>query len=183
LYGSLLAASGGGALCASFYLATRRTVVGLGRLIGIATIVFAASLAAFAMSSTLWISFLLVPLAGWGTISIFASCNTLLQTLADEDKRGRVMSFFAMAFVGMAPFGNLVAGQMASWLTPPGSDPVVGASHTLVFEACACALAAIVYWRMLPAVRNVIRPIYIKKGILPAIAEGLAASTAVTRED
>jgi MFS family permease len=182
VYGLLGAVSGLGALTAAFNLARRRTVVGLGRLIAIAAFVFAAALAAFALSRSIWLSVLMVPAAGWGAISLFASCNTLLQTLADEDKRGRVMSFFGMAFVGMTPFGNLIAGELTSKLTF-GGEQVVGASRTLLIEAGICFLAAIWFTRKLPAIRRVIRPIYVKKGILPAIADGLSASANVTREE
>jgi MFS family permease len=183
IFGVLGAASGLGALTAAYFLARRKTVVGLGRLIAIAAYVFSAALIAFSQSRTLWLSLMLVPVAGWGAISLFASCNTLLQTLADEDKRGRVMAFFGMAFVGMTPFGSLIAGKLATTLTPLGAEPVVGASRTLLLEAAICIVTATVYLKTLPAIRNVIRPIYIKKGILPAIADGLAASAAVTREE
>ncbi|HTW95391.1 MAG TPA: MFS transporter [Tepidisphaeraceae bacterium] len=183
IFGVLGAASGLGALTAAYFLARRKTVVGLGRLIAIAAYVFSAALIAFSQSRALWLSLLLVPVAGWGAISLFASCNTLLQTLADEDKRGRVMAFFGMAFVGMTPFGSLIAGELASRLTPHGAEPIVGASRTLLLEAGICILTATAYLKMLPVIRRVIRPIYIKKGILPAIADGLAASAQVAREE
>jgi len=169
VFGLLGTLSGVGALFGSFQLAARKTVVGLGRLIAVATVVFAISLAAFALSGYLWLSYLIIPFAGWAMISLFASCNTVLQTLADDDKRGRVMAFFGMAFVGMAPFGNLIAGFLASHETPPGADPVVGARFALLIEAAVCLVTAFGYMCMLPMLRKIIRPIYVKKGILPPI--------------
>jgi MFS family permease len=138
-------------------------------LIAIGAAMFAVALTAFAFSPRLWISLLIVPVAGWAMISLFAGCNTILQTVTDDDKRGRVMSFFAMAFVGMSPFGNLLAGYMATKLTPPGADAAAGASRTLLIEALICLAAAGGFLRALPRLREIIRPIYIQKGlIIPA---------------
>jgi MFS family permease len=167
VYGLLGTASGLGALIGSLYLASRETVLGLGRLIAVATVVFSLALAAFAFSPWLWLCLLIAPVAGWGMITLYASANTLLQTLTEDHMRGRVMSFFLLAFVGVSPFGNLLAGAMAARLSPAGADPVVGASRTLMVEAAICMLAAVAYLRVLPALRRVVRPIYVKKGILP----------------
>jgi MFS family permease len=167
VYGLLGTVSGLGALVGSLYLASRKTVVGLGRLIAVATAVFAAALGAIAFAPWLWLCLLIAPIAGWGMITLYASANTLLQTLTDDHMRGRVMSFFSLAFVGVSPFGNLLAGLMAARLRPAGADPVVGASRTLLIEATICLMAAVAYLRMLPALRRVVRPIYVKKGILP----------------
>jgi MFS family permease len=169
VYGILGTASGFGALIGSLYLASRKTVVGLGRLIAIATIVFAVAMAAFAFAPSLWLCLVIAPIAGWGMITLYASANTLLQTLTDDHMRGRVMSFFSLAFVGVSPFGNLLAGALAGRLSPAGGDLIFGASRTLMIEAIICLLAAVAYLRMLPALRRVMRPIYVKKGILPAV--------------
>jgi MFS family permease len=167
LYGILGTATGLGALIGSFYLASRKTVVGLGRLIAIAAAVFGVALACFALSRYLWLSLLIVPLGGWAMITLFASCNTIVQTLSDDDKRGRVMSFFTLAFAGVAPFGNLLAGYMAGRFLPPGANPVVGASRALMVEAAICFIAAAAFVRALPTVRKYARPVYVQKGILP----------------
>jgi MFS family permease len=177
--GFLGAASGVGAFTGALYLASRRTVVGLGRLIATAAAIFSLALIAFSRSDWLWLSLLIVPIAGWGMIILFASANTILQTLADDDKRGRVMSFFSMAFVGMAPFGVLMAGFAAAHLTPAGGDQSIGASRTLLIAGIISLLAAIGYYRQLPAMRKIIRPIYIKKGILPQVAAGLQVADEV----
>jgi len=167
LYGFFGTVMGLGAVTASFFLASRTTVLGLGRLIAIACAVFGLALAAFAMSPWLWLSLLIMPIAGWGMIAFAASANTVMQTLADDDKRGRVMSLFSMSFVGMTPLGNLMAGALAAGLCPVGAEAVVGASRTLLLESVVCLAAAVVFARMLPQIRKIVRPIYMKKGIIP----------------
>jgi MFS family permease len=175
-FGFLGAASGIGALIGAIYLASRRTVIGLGRLIAISSTVFSLALITFSQSNHLWQAMLIVPIAGWGMITTFASCNTILQTLADDDKRGRVMSFFSMAFVGMTPFGILLSGFAAEHLTPAGGDPAIGAFRTVLIAGIISFLAALSYARKLPAIRKIVRPIYISKGILPQVADGLKVS-------
>ena len=168
--GFLMAASGLGALVGSLQLANRSSVAGLGRVIGVAALVFGASLVAFGFSRSLWVSLLIVPFAGYGMLMTFASSNTLLQTLADEDKRGRVMSLFTVAFIGMTPFGNLLAGGLAaafargaaaSSAAAPGHDAnLAGASTTIwVCGAICLAAAAVFAWR-LPSLRRHARAVY-----------------------
>ena len=112
----------------------------------------------------------------------FASSNTLLQTLTDDDKRGRVMSFFTMAFIGMTPFGSLLAGALASKLRFGGSA-VDGASRTIVLEGLLCVIAAAAFARKLPALRKIVRPIYVLKGILPhETASGIQSSEEIVAE-
>jgi MFS family permease len=174
-FGFLSGAFGGGALVGAILLARRRTVVGLGRMIGVSSLVYAAAIAAFALSPQFAIAIAFVPFAGWGMITSFASTNTILQTLVDDDKRGRLMSFFSMAFIGMTPFGVLMVGGLASHLSF-GRDPIVGASRAILIAAAVCVAAAIRYWTILPGLRQHVRPIYIQRGILPQIAEGLKAT-------
>ena len=140
------------------------------------------AIAGFALSRNIWISLAIVPFAGWGMITNFASTNTILQTLVDDDKRGRLMSFFSMAFIGMVPFGVLGAGALASRLSY-GADPVVGASRTILIAAAVCLLASIRYWMLMPKLRQIVRPIYIQRGIMPQIAEGLKATDAAAQSE
>jgi MFS family permease len=171
-YGLLGTASGVGALIGAFYLAARKSVLGLGRLIGIAVGVFGLAIICFSLSRHLWLSLLIIPFAGWGMITAFASSNTIIQTLVEDDKRGRVMSLFGMAFLGMAPFGSLLAGRLAHHLTP-GNDLLTGAARTLLIAGGITLLATLGYLTQLPAVRRAARPVYIEKGILPEVAEAL----------
>jgi MFS family permease len=177
IYGFLTAASGLGALAGAVHLASRKTVLGLGRMIAICSTLYALAIAGFALSPFLWLSLLIAPLAGWGMFTNFAATNTILQTVVDGDKRGRVMAFYAMAFLGMLPFGALVAGKLAAVLAM-GHEPVVGASRTILLMSGICLMASIRYWLVLPEIRELIRPIYIQQGILPQIAEGLQVADA-----
>ena len=172
IYGLIGAASGVGALVGAILLAARRTVLGLGRLIGIAVGVFGLSILCFAFSRHLWISLLIIPFAGWGMITAFASSNTIIQTLVDDDKRGRVMSLFGLAFLGMAPFGSLLAGFVADHLTP-NHDLLTGASRTLLIAGGITIAGTLTYLTQLPAVRAAARPIYMNRGLFPEMATAL----------
>ena len=89
-----------------------------------------------------------------------AASNTIIQTIVEDDKRGRVMSFYAMAFVGMAPFGSLLAGFLAH---------AIGAPFTVMFSGVCCLAGAAWFATRLAAIRKLIRPIYIDLGILPPV--------------
>ncbi len=180
-FGTLGTASGVGALVGAFYLASRRTVLGLGRLIATAVGVFGLATLAFAESRHLWLSLIIIPFAGWGMITSFASANTIIQTLVEDDKRGRVMSFFGLAFLGMAPFGSKLAGETAKLLTPANGNLLTGASRTLLISGSITIVGTLVYLTALPAVRRAARPIYVSKGILPEVATGLHVADEISR--
>lgn len=169
MLGILQGVSGLGALACAFYLASRKSVVGLGRVIAIAGIVLGASIIAFAASRHLWLSLLIAPVAGFAMLAVFASANTLLQTLADDDKRGRVMSFFTVAFLGMSPFGNLFAGLTATHY----GGGIDGASQTVMIAGVIVVVAVAFFAAMLPFIRKLVRPIYVQKGIIQEVATGL----------
>ena len=156
-YGFLMGVTGVGALIGALYLASRTTVVGLGRVIIVALNIFGAGLIAFSFSRTLALSMGFLFLAGFGMMVQMASCNTIIQTIVEEDKRGRVMSFYAMAFMGMVPFGSLLAGSLAS---------SIGAPWTVAIGGVACMAGSILFARQLPNIRKMVRPIYLDKGIL-----------------
>jgi MFS family permease len=155
--GFLMTASGLGALVGALYLASRTSILGLGRVMLMATIAFGAGLTAFSQSRVLWLSLLLLPIVGGGMMVETASTNTILQTIVEEDMRGRVMSFYTMAFLGTAPLGSLIAGVAADR---------IGAPTTILLGGVACVLAGIWFAIRLPSIRAVLRPIYIQKGIL-----------------
>lgn len=155
--GFLMGSAGIGALAGAIYLASRRSVIGLGRWIVLAAGVFGIGLIAFSLSRILWVSLILMLLIGFGMMVQMASSNTILQTVVDEDKRGRVMSFYAMAFRGMVPFGSLLAGGLAS---------TIGGPNTLMIGGISCILGSLLFARQLPLLREILRPIYIKMGIL-----------------
>jgi MFS family permease len=170
--GALTAASGLGALVGALYLASRRNVLGLGRVIVGSAALFGVGLVGFSRVGVLWLALPLMLATGAGMMLLMASSNTILQTIVDEDKRGRVMSLFAMAFFGTVPFGSLLAGALATRL---------GAQNTILVGGVVCILAAGIFLRALPELRLAVRPIYVRMGILPEIAQGLQGAAQLTR--
>jgi MFS family permease len=157
--GFLMGAMGLGALLSALSLAARRNVRGLVRIIPIAAAVFGAGLVGFGFSHWFWLSMAMVFLAGMGMMQGMAASNTVIQTIVTEDKRGRVMSYYTMAFMGMAPFGSLLAGTMAHKF---------GAPMTVMVNGAVVLVGAAWFATRLPALRRQIRPIYMEMGIIPA---------------
>lgn len=143
--GFLTAASGIGALIACVYLSLRRGIVGLVKFIAVSPAVLGTSLMAFALSKTYWFSLLMLVIVGFSSILQVASSNTMIQTLVEDNKRGRVMSFYTMCFMGMSPFGNLFAGSLAHQ---------IGAANTLVVGGIFCILGSLLFTRQLPTIRK-----------------------------
>jgi len=157
--GFLVAGAGLGALIAAVGLASRKSVLGLGRMIPLAAMLFGAALIVLSFSRWFFLSLLVMPFAGFGLMTQMASSNTLIQTIVDEDKRGRVMGIYTMAFRGIAPFGALLAGTLASR---------IGALHTLVIGGGAVIIGAGLFARQLSELRRQVRPIYVREGIIDA---------------
>jgi MFS family permease len=158
--GFLMAASGVGALIGALYLAGRATVRGLGPVILACVALFGISILAFALSRRQWLSMGALLAAGFGLMVHMGASNTILQTIVDDDKRGRVMSFYSMAFMGMVPFGSLLAGLLAGR---------IGAPRTVALGGVVCLLAAAVFALALPVLRAQVRPIYVRLGIVPEV--------------
>ncbi len=156
--GFLMAASGIGALMGGIYLSSRQSVLGLGKVIAYSPAVLGTALIIFSFSRVLWLSLLMMLVIGLSTILQIASSNTIVQTIVEDDKRGRVMSFFTMAFLGTLPFGNLVAGSLASH---------IGAPITLAMGGAFCILGSFWFAKQLPILRLFIQPIYKEIGLLP----------------
>jgi MFS family permease len=159
--GVLMAASGFGALAGALYMASRSSVIGLGAVIAGSSAAFGIAQLIFAASRVLSLSLAAVAFAGMALIVQMAASNTIVQTIAEEDKRGRVMSFYAIAFAGSAPLGSLFAGALATR---------IGAPMTILCGGVGCALAALEFRRRLPELRRVSRPLYVRLGILPEAA-------------
>jgi MFS family permease len=169
--GFLMAAAGVGALLATVYLASRKDVLRLGKMLPVSTALFAAGLIAFSLSRVLWLSLSLLFVAGFGMMVQMALSNTVLQVIVDDDKRGRVMSFYTMSFMGMAPLGSLLAGYLASR---------IGAPHTLMIGGLACALAALVFALRIEELQRMLHPVYRRMGIIPEVASGIQAAVELT---
>jgi len=166
--GYLMGATGLGALCGALFLASRRSVLGLGKWIGIAAGILGTGLIIFSTSKFFLLSLLFLLPVGFGMMVHMASSNTVLQTIVDDNKRGRLMSLYTMSIMGMAPLGSLIAGSAAS---------KIGAPMTLIIGGSVCLLASIVFYKNLPALRKLVRPIYKKKGIIKEVADGLQSGS------
>lgn len=157
--GFLTAASGAGAMAGALYLASRRTVLGMGRIIPVAAGIFGLGLILFSLSQVLWVALLLLLFTGFGMMVQLALSNTIIQTIVDDDMRGRVMGFFTMAFMGTMPLGNLLAGGFAE---------LIGAPRTLIIGGFCCILGALIYARKFPLLRDMVHSVYLRKGIISA---------------
>jgi MFS family permease len=167
LYGLLAGCSGVGAFGAAMYLASLSTVVGLGRKIAWSGILFGGGLIAFSCSRIVPLSLAILIVTGFAMMLLMAGCNTLLQTIVEDDKRGRVMSLYAMAFMGTVPLGSLFSGSLASRVGAPTTTGLCGAG---------CIAGALVFAWRLPRIRRYVVPIYIKAGILPAVASAVESA-------
>jgi MFS family permease len=156
--GFLMGAVGVGSLVSALSLVVRRSVRGLTKMIPIAAAVFGVGLICFGLSHLQWLSLVMMLVTGFGMMQGLTSSNTIIQTLVDENMRGRVMSYYTMAFVGMAPFGSLLAGAMAH---------AIGAPRTVIVSGVACILGSIWFTTRLTAIRKEMRPIYQRLGIIP----------------
>ncbi|MDD2679629.1 MAG: MFS transporter [Candidatus Omnitrophica bacterium] len=165
--GFMVAISGLGALMGALYLAARKSILGLYKVIALATGLFGLGIIAFSFSRVLWVSMLLLLCSGFGMMVQMAASNTLLQTIVDEDKRGRIMSLYTMSFMGMAPFGSLLSGSLAS---------SIGAPHTLLLGGLCCIIGAAIFAVKLPLIREKVHPLYARKGIIPEVAEGIQSA-------
>jgi MFS family permease len=169
-FGFLMSAYGTGALVGAIYLLNKKNVLGLGKLIAFAVFVYAGGMIAFALSRFLWLSIIIMMFSGMGMMLHVASTNTLLQTIAEENKRGRVMSFYAMAFRGMAPFGSLISGSLAG---------LIGAPVTLILGGAGCLAAVSMYFKKLPSLRPYVRPIYERMGLIPEMTASVDKASEV----
>jgi len=156
--GWLTGSAGIGALISALSLVLRKSVVGLTSMLQISTAILGAALILFGLSHVLWLSLLLMVFVGFGMIQAASVSNTIIQSLVPEDKRGRVMSYYTMAFFGSAPFGSLLAGTVADRF---------GAPHTVILTGAFCLLGSLWFTFELPKIRSVMMPIYQEKGLLP----------------
>lgn len=163
-FGWLTAASGIGALASGLSLAVRKSVTGLTRMLQIAAAMLGGALILFGLSHALWLSLVLMVFVGFGLMQGASVSNTIIQSLAPEDKRARVMSYYTMAFFGAAPFGSLLAGLLAHR---------IGAPHTVIFTGAFCVAGSLWFSIELPKINTVMQPIYQEMGLLPARDTGL----------
>jgi MFS family permease len=154
-FGFLISAAGIGALSATMYLASRKSAQGLIKIIPAASVACSLGIASFALSTNLALSLTWLFVAGFGMMTQIASSNTIIQTIVDEDKRGRIMSLYAMSFLGVMPFGSLLAGSIAD---------KIGVQYTLLIGAVCCMTGASIFAMKLPMLCNLLKPAFANMG-------------------
>lgn len=164
MLGLLLSCIGAGSFVAALYLAARKSVLGLGKVVMLSGVLLGIGLSVMAFVTIPWVAAVLCLPIGFTIIAAVASINTLLQTLSGEDKRGRVMGYMAMAFTGMASVGSMVLGAIEKW---------IGLQMIILLSGICCFVAALVFEYYRPLVRKHAHPVYIEKGIIKEIAIGI----------
>jgi len=172
--GLLMTAPGIGALVGTVYLASRKSIYGAGARVAAGAIVFGGGLIATGLARSQTLALVALAFVGLGMIVQLATCNTLLQTIVDDDKRGRVMSLYTMAFMGMAPFGSILGGAVAHR---------IGVPTTFLIGGVLCVAGAVVFATKIPVLRPLVLPIYARKGIGPEVAIGLQTASALLRTE
>ena len=172
--GLLMTAPGIGALLGTIYLASRKTIRGAGIRVVAGAITFGAGLIALGVVHSLALALIALGFVGLGMIVQLATSNTVLQTIVDDDKRGRVMSLYTMAVMGMTPFGSILGGALAH---------VIGVPTTFLIGGAICVGGAILFATKIRVLRPMVLPIYARKGIIPEIAEGLQSASSLLRSE
>jgi MFS family permease len=167
-YGFLMGAAGFGAILGALFLASRETVIKLGRIVPAATILSGTGLIVLSFTRFFPLSLFFMLIIGLGLMLQTASSNTILQTITDDDKRGRVMGFYTMAIMGTSPFGSLIAGWLAK---------IIGAPETILVGGVVCIIGALFFLRKLPELKALVHPIYVKMGIIPEVASGIQTAS------
>jgi MFS family permease len=170
-FGFLMGAAGMGALLGGLWLASRRTIIRMGVIVPVAAAMSGVGLIAFSVSRYLPVSLAMLFIAGMGMMLHTATSNTILQTIVDEDKRGRVMSLYTMAIMGTAPFGSLMAGGLAK---------LIGSPNTIMAGGIVCIIWAALFFRRLPDLKDLVNPIYIRLGIIPEVISGIQTASEPT---
>jgi len=160
--GFLMSALGAGALLGALYMAGRKSVLGLGRIISMDAVIMGLAIIAASFSSHMALSLVLFFFGGLSMILSVASINTMIQTIVDEDKRGRVMSFYSVALMGTMPIGNLLAGSVASG---------IGVPYTMLIGGSITVISGVLFQLNRKSLRKFVHPIYVNKGILPSLPD------------
>ncbi len=161
-FGFLMGAVGLGALSGALFLAARKSVVGLDRVIPLACGIFGLGLSMFSFTRSFVLSMIFMVFTGMGMMVLAAAGNSIIQTIVDDTMRGRVMSFYTLAFLGIAPFGRFLAGSLAS---------VIGTPLTFLAGGICCIAGAVIFAFRLPAIREVIHPVYVNMGLVEDVLQ------------
>ena len=156
LMGFFAGAAGLGGVSGTLYLLSRRNVRGLVRVITYASFAAGTALALLSWAPHIALALPLLAIVGFGVLVTSVSVNMILQTIVDDDKRGRVMSLYTAAFLGVSPFGAVAAGALAD---------LMGVAITLTVGGICCALAALYLAHKRPQIQAHIAPVYARLGI------------------
>src|SRR6185369_12762191 len=162
LVGVFIGAVGLGAFVSAVRLARHPSVRGLGRWIPVAAITAGLGAIGFGLSRNVFLSTFLMAMVGFGMFMTGATCNTILQTMVDEEKRSRVMSYYTMFFIGVAPFGHLLAGWLAE---------IIGVANTFAVSGTISLVTGVVFLAQMPTFRSPLRTVYVSRGIIAASDE------------
>ena len=154
--GILTGAAGVGALFGALTLAVRRSLQGLGRVVGLSAVGFGASLILFSFSKSFWLSVVLLIPVGYAVMLEMSGSNTLIQSMVPDELRGRAMAMYTMMFMGMAPIGSLLSGALAS---------AIGAPLTVALGGLGAIVGGILFVRRWPALRLQARELLIAQGV------------------
>lgn len=155
--GYLMSASAAGSLAGTLTLASRKSVDGLGRWVVISSILFSLTMIGFSFINSFWPAIGAVSFIGATMMLMMAACSTILQSVVEEDKRGRVMALFAMSFMGAAPFGGLISGAVADHF---------GFQITVMGCGIYSLTVALVFAYLIPFLRKVEKPVDVQFGLL-----------------
>ena len=156
-YGWLMGAVGFGAMFGALALAMRHELRGLGKVVAYAATGLGASLVLFSASHWFWVSFMILIVSGFTMMMQFTATNTLIQSMVPDQLRGRVMSLYSMMFLGMSPFGSLLAGALADR---------IGAPVTMAIGGLASCLGGLAFARKWPAMRGPARDLVAAQGVM-----------------
>jgi MFS family permease len=159
LVGLFIGAVGLGAFISAVALARRPSVRGLARWLPFAAAAAGLGAIGFGLSTNVYASVLLMMMAGFGMFMTGASCNTIIQTVVDEEKRSRVMSYYTMFFIGIAPFGHYLAGWLAEH---------IGVRMTFVAGGVISLATGLAFALQMKEFRSHLRAAYVTRGIIPA---------------
>lgn len=151
MLGFLFSATGLGAICGASFLAVRSQVAGLENITPAAAGLFGLALVVFSQNTSVWLALGIMFFAGIGMIMHSIATNTLLQTVVDDGKRGRIMSMYSMAFQGLTPLGSLLAGFLAQQIGAPATECIFGS---------VCVIGAMVFYNCLPKMKAHMSVIY-----------------------
>ncbi|MDZ4833365.1 MAG: MFS transporter [Candidatus Melainabacteria bacterium] len=168
--GYLMSASAAGSLVGTLTLASRKSVIGLGRWVVVSSILFSCALIGFSFIKSFWPAIFLITFIGATMMLMMAACSTILQSVVEEDKRGRVMALFAMSFMGAAPFGGMISGAVADHF---------GFQVTVLGCGIYCLIVALTFAYLTPRLRQEAKPVYVQFGLLKPDSEAPTPAEAV----